>query len=42
MTKPIIGILGGGQLGMMLCDSAKEIDIETHVPKYRFKESFKL
>ena len=31
MTKPIIGILGGGQLGMMLCDSAKEIDIETHV-----------
>ena len=42
MTKPIIGILGGGQLGMMLCDAAKEIDIETHVPKYRFKESFKL
>lgn len=31
MTKPIIGILGGGQLGMMLCDAAKEIDIETHV-----------
>ena len=36
MTKPIIGILGGGQLGMMLCDSAKKIDVETHVfcPEY--------
>ena len=31
MTKPIIGILGGGQLGMMLCDAAKKIGIETHV-----------
>ena len=31
MTKPIIGILGGGQLGMMLCDAAKKIDVETHV-----------
>ena len=36
MTKPIIGILGGGQLGMMLCDAAKKIDVETHVfcPEY--------
>jgi len=36
MTKPIIGILGGGQLGMMLCDAAKNIDVETHVfcPEY--------
>ena len=36
MTKPIIGILGGGQLGMMLCDAAKNIDFETHVfcPEY--------
>ncbi len=31
MTKPIIGILGGGQLGMMLCDAAKKIDVETHI-----------
>ena len=31
MTKPIIGILGGGQLGMMLCDAAKKIGIETHI-----------
>ena len=31
MTKPIIGILGGGQLGMMLCDAAKNIGVETHV-----------
>jgi 5-(carboxyamino)imidazole ribonucleotide synthase len=36
MTKPIIGILGGGQLGMMLCDAAKKIGIETHIfcPEY--------
>ena len=30
MLKPIIGILGGGQLGMMLCDAAKKIGLETH------------
>ena len=33
MTKPIIGILGGGQLGMMLCDAAKEIDIDPKLVK---------
>ena len=31
MTKPIIGILGGGQLGMMLSDAAKRVGIKTHV-----------
>ena len=31
MTKPIIGILGGGQLGMMLSDAAKKVGIKTHI-----------
>ena len=31
MNKPIIGILGGGQLGMMLSDAAKRVGIKTHV-----------
>ena len=31
MTKPIIGILGGGQLGMMLSTAAKKIGIRTHI-----------
>ena len=26
-----IGILGGGQLGMMLCQASKEIGINTHI-----------
>ena len=26
-----IGILGGGQLGMMLCQASKEIGIDTHI-----------
>lgn len=26
-----IGILGGGQLGRMLCEAAKELDLETHI-----------
>ena len=29
MSKPILGILGGGQLGSMLAQAAKEISIET-------------
>ena len=31
MTKTIIGILGGGQLGMMLSDAAKKVGIQTHI-----------
>ena len=31
MTRPIIGILGGGQLGMMLSDAANKIGITTHI-----------
>ena len=31
MTKPIIGILGGGQLGMMLSTAAKKNGIRTHI-----------
>ena len=31
MTKPIIGILGGGQLGMMLSNAAKKNGIKTHI-----------
>jgi 5-(carboxyamino)imidazole ribonucleotide synthase len=31
MTRPIIGILGGGQLGMMLSNAAKKIGIKTHI-----------
>ena len=31
MNKPIIGILGGGQLGMMLSDAAKKVGIQTHI-----------
>ena len=31
MTKRIIGILGGGQLGMMLSNAAKKIGIKTHI-----------
>jgi len=29
--KTTVGILGGGQLGMMLCQESKEIDIETNI-----------
>ena len=29
MSKPILGILGGGQLGSMLAQAAKKISIET-------------
>ena len=32
MNKKLsIGILGGGQLGMMLCQASKEIGINTHI-----------
>ena len=31
MTKTIIGILGGGQLGMMLSNAAKKVGIQTHI-----------
>ena len=32
MNKELsIGILGGGQLGMMLCQASKEIGVNTHI-----------
>ena len=32
MNKELsIGILGGGQLGMMLCQASKEIGINSHI-----------
>ena len=27
MSQPVLGIIGGGQLGSMLSDAAKKIDI---------------
>jgi len=30
-SKPILGIIGGGQLGSMLCQAAKDIDISTTI-----------
>ena len=30
-TKPILGIIGGGQLGSMLCQAAKNLDIKTTI-----------
>jgi 5-(carboxyamino)imidazole ribonucleotide synthase len=27
--KPILGIIGGGQLGSMLCQAAKKLNINT-------------
>ncbi|MDC0472962.1 5-(carboxyamino)imidazole ribonucleotide synthase [Pelagibacteraceae bacterium] len=30
-NQPVLGIIGGGQLGSFLCDSAKKIDVETVV-----------
>ena len=29
MNKPTLGIIGGGQLGSLLADAAKKIDIKT-------------
>ena len=29
MTKPVLGIIGGGQLGSMLANAAKKIGIKT-------------
>ena len=29
MSKPTIGIIGGGQLGSMLCSAAKNLNIKT-------------
>ena len=29
MYKPVLGIIGGGQLGSMLSQSAKKLDIRT-------------
>ena len=31
MNQPVLGIIGGGQLGSMLSDAAKKIDIKTVV-----------
>ena len=31
VKKKIIGILGGGQLGMMLCQVAKKLNIQTFI-----------
>ena len=30
-TKPMLGIIGGGQLGSMLCQAAKNLDIKTTI-----------
>ena len=27
----IVGIFGGGQLGMMLCEAAKKLKVRTHI-----------
>ena len=31
MNQPVLGIIGGGQLGSMLSEAAKKIDIKTVV-----------
>ena len=31
MSQPVLGIIGGGQLGSMLSEAAKKIDIKTVV-----------
>ena len=33
MINPRLGIIGGGQLGSMLCQAAKKINIETTIFK---------
>ena len=47
MTKPILGIIGGGQLGGMLSTAARKIDIKTIVfsddidsPAQNFSDEF--
>ena len=34
MSQPVLGIIGGGQLGSMLSEAAKKIDIKTVVLSY--------
>ena len=29
MSKPTIGIIGGGQLGSMLCSASKSLNVKT-------------
>ena len=31
MNQPVLGIIGGGQLGSMLSEAAKKVDIKTVV-----------
>ena len=45
--KPILGIIGGGQLGSMLCQAAKKLNISTtiltddlHAPAQNFCDTF--
>ena len=47
MSKPILGIIGGGQLGSMLASAAKKIDIKTIIfsddsdaPAQKFSDKF--
>ena len=47
MSKPILGIIGGGQLGSMLAAAAKKINIKTVIfcddpsaPGQKFSDEF--
>ena len=47
MSKPVLGIIGGGQLGSMLVSAAKKIDIKTIIfsddsdaPAQKFSDKF--
>ena len=47
MSKPVLGIIGGGQLGSLLADAAKKIDIKTIIfcddpdaPAQKFSDEF--
>ena len=47
MSKPTLGIIGGGQLGSMLASAAKKIDIKTVIfsddeeaPAQKFSDRF--
>ena len=47
MFKPVLGIIGGGQLGSMLASAAKKIDIKTiifsddsNAPAQKFSDKF--
>ena len=47
MSKPILGILGGGQLGSMLATAAKKLNVQTTIycddenaPAQKFADNF--